>query len=162
MKKNAQAGFGLVLALVLGMAISGTPGIVSPIDSIDPTCKDLANNDGDQAGVHPLIVDIKDFQDRECLWMPFKFGFGEYDGLGAVDPSAADVSSYVSIWNNIDNYPTYYEAVKAGGAAQGLASGSAECSSIVQTAMIEYRDTYGLPDSKTGSSTHQAECGVSY
>jgi len=160
MKKNAQAGFGLVLALVLGMALSGTVGILSPEASIASTCKDGINNDGDQGGLHPLIVDIDDSQDTECLWMPFKFGQGEYDGLGEQPPHPNDVSAYVATWLTVDNYPTYFEAVLELGVIDQRAN--VECNFAVQDAMIEYRDTYNLPDSKTGVSQHQAHCGVSY
>ena len=160
MKKNAQAGFGLVLALVLGMALSGTVGILSPEASIASTCKDGINNDGDQGGVPPLIVDIDDSNDGECIWMPFKFGQGEYDGLGGNPPPPHEVSSYVAIWSTVENYPTYFEALVSLAALDNNAG--QECSAEVQNAMIEYRDTYNLPDSKTGVSQHQAQCGVSY
>lgn len=160
MKKNAQAAFGVLIAFVLGIALSGTPGMVSPIDSIASTCLDGINNDNDQGGVAPLIVDIDDSQDTECLWMPFKFGQGEYDGLGGNIPNSGDVASYVNTWLTIDNYPTYFEAVVVLAAQDGNAG--QECNNQIQNAMIEYRDTYNLPDSKTGLSQHQSQCGVSY
>lgn len=160
MKKNAQAGFGLVLALVLGMALSGTAGMVSPADSIAATCKDGINNDGDQGGVPPLIIDIDDSQDTECLWMPFKFGQGEYDSLGGSPPDPGDVAAYVAIWSTVDNYPTYFEAVFELGVIDQRQN--VECNFAVQDAMVEYRDTFNLPDSKTGVSQHQAHCGISY
>ena len=160
MKKNAQVGFGLVLALVLGMALSGTAGNLSPEASIATTCKDGINNDGDQGGFAPLIFDIDDSQDTECLWMPFKFGQGEYDGLGGNPPDSNDVASYVAIWSTVDNYPTYFEALVS--LASLDQNPGQECDNQVQNAMIEYRDTYNLPDSKTGVSQHQAQCGVSY
>ena len=160
MKKNAQVGFGLVLALVLGMALSGTAGNLSPEASIEATCKDGINNDGDQGGFAPLIFDIDDSQDTECLWMPFKFGQGEYDGLGGNPPNSNDVASYVAIWSSVDNYPTYFEALVS--LASLDQNPGQECDNQVQNAMIEYRDTYNLPDSKTGVSQHQAQCGVSY
>ena len=160
MKKNAQVGFVLVLALVLGMALSGTAGNLSPEASIATTCKDGINNDGDQGGFAPLIFDIDDSQDTECLWMPFKFGQGEYDGLGGNPPDSNDVASYVAIWSTVDNYPTYFEALVS--LASLDQNPGQECDNQVQNAMIEYRDTYNLPDSKTGVSQHQAQCGVSY
>lgn len=160
MKKNAQVGFVLVLALVLGMALSGTAGNLSPEASIATTCKDGINNDGDQGGFAPLIFDIDDSQDTECLWMPFKFGQGEYDGLGGNPPNSNDVASYVAIWSSVDNYPTYFEALVS--LASLDQNPGQECDNQVQNAMIEYRDTYNLPDSKTGVSQHQAQCGVSY
>lgn len=160
MKKNAQVGFVLVLALVLGMALSGTAGNLSPEASIATTCKDGINNDGDQGGFAPLIFDIDDSQDTECLWMPFKFGQGEYDGLGGNPPNSNDVASYVAIWSTVDNYPTYFEALVS--LASLDQNPGQECDNQVQNAMIEYRDTYNLPDSKTGVSQHQAQCGVSY
>ena len=160
MKKNAQAGFGVVLAIMLGFALSGTASMISPESSIAATCKDTVNNDGDQASVGPLTVDIDDSEDYECIWMPFKFGQGEYDGLGSSYPASNDVAAYVQIWANVDNYPTHFEAILALSALDG--SPGRECANVMQDSLIEYRDTYGLPDSKTGVSEHQAHCGVSY
>lgn len=160
MKDNAKAAFAVILAVVLGMALTGTTSTVSPENSIASTCKDGINNDGDQGGVPPLIVDIDDSEDVECLWMPFKFGQGEYDGLGGNPPNSNDVAAYVQTWASIDNYPTYFEALVSLAAIDS--NPGKECNFQVQDAMIEYRDTYGLPDSKTGVSEHQAACGVSY
>lgn len=165
MKKNAQAGFGVVLAIVLGMALSGTVGMVSPEDSIAASCYDSSNNDGDQVEIAPGVYsDLVDQLDPECKWMPFKFGQGEYDGLDATistyTVNSADVSNYVQTWRTIDNYPTYFAALVS---LDALTSGGGiECHSQVQDAMIEYRDTYNMPDEKTGVSEHQSHCGVSY
>lgn len=166
MKKNAQAGFGVVLAIVLGMALSGTMGMVSAADSLATSCVDNQNNDGDQVEIGPgTYSDIQDNQDPECLWMPFKFGQGEYDGLDITlttyTVNSADVSNYVNTWRTQDAYPSYFSALLA--MEEELATGTSfECSSTVQDAMIEYRDTYNMPDSKTGVSEHQTHCGVSY
>ena len=170
MKKNAQAGFGVVLAIMLGFALSGTITMISPEDSIAATCIDGQNNDGDviilgTGSTGPITSPIQDTSDPECLWMPFKFGQGEYDGndvdLSTYTVNSADVANYVQTWQNSDQYPTYFQALLAMEAI--LQTGvNPECYSQVQDAMIEYRDTYGLPDSKTGVSEHQAHCGVSY
>ena len=160
MKRNAAAGFGLVLLLFLGMALSGTPGLVAPENSIHASCMDGVNNDGDQASIGGFVYDVQDINDIECLWMPFKFGQGEYDGLGGANPNPADVAAYVQIWANQDAYPTYFDALLAYDGIMQTAG--KECGIGVQNAMVEYRDTYNLPESKTGLSMHQAHCGVSY
>lgn len=168
MKKNAQAGFGVVLAIMLGFALSGTVSMISPEASIAPTCIDSINNDGDVLDFGSGITNpIQDYLDPECMWMPFKFGQGEYDGNNVYLTSpqytvnSADVANYVQTWQNSDQYPTYFQALLAMEAI--LQTGvNPECYGQVQDAMIEYRDTYGLPDSKTGVSEHQAHCGVSY
>ena len=151
-----------VALFLIGMAgiFTGLPNVVSPAESIAGTCVDGINNDGDQGGLAPLFVDIDDSQDIECLWMPFDFGQGEYDGQGEIPPNPNEVSIYVSTWRTVDNYPTYFEAVLELGIIDQRVN--VECNFAVQDAMIEYRDTYNLPDSKTGVSQHQAHCGVSY
>lgn len=145
---------------MLGLALTGTQSILGAEASIASTCKDGINNDGDQDGIAPLIVDIDDAQDPECVWMPFKFGQGEYDGFGGNPPDMNDVAAYATTWNTIDNYPTYFEALVELGQVGGRAN--VECSQSSVDAMIEYRDTFGIPDSKTGSQAHQAHCGISY
>jgi len=159
-KRNAAAGFGLVLLLFLGMALSGTAGMVAPEDSIHASCMDGVNNDGDQGSVGSFVFDVQDNQDVECVWMPFKFGQGEYDGLGISNPDPSDVAAYVSTWANQDAYPNYFDALVSYFSMMGNAGD--ECGIGVQNAMTEYRDTYNLPESKTGLSMHQAHCGVSY
>jgi len=134
--------------------------MVAPEDSIHASCMDGVNNDGDQASVGSFVFDVQDNQDLECVWMPFKFGQGEFDGLGGSNPNPVDVASYVQTWTTQDSYPTYFDGLVSFFSMMG--NSGDECYIGVQNAMIEYRDTYNLPESKTGLSMHQAHCGISY
>ena len=82
MKKREGAAFGFVLGVLLGAVFAGRVWVKAPIDAIHVECFDGIKNDNDQGGLPPLIIDIDDSQDSECLWMPFDFGQGEYDGAG--------------------------------------------------------------------------------
>lgn len=160
MKKREGAAFGFVLAVLLGAAFAGSVSVKAPIDAIHVSCLDGINNDGDQGGLPPLVVDIDDSQDAECLWMPFDFGQGEYDGAGNAYPASNDVASFVALWSQTERYPTLFDTVMVLGEEDG--NGNQVCTQTFQDALIEYRDSYGLPDQKTGVSKHQAFCGVSY
>ena len=162
MKSYQQGAIVALFLVILASSFAGTaPG---PLSYIHETCKDGLDNDvdGNYGGSFPLV--LADFADGECVWMPQKFGNGEYDALGLTDPVATspDVSAYVSNWQSAwsSDMPTHWEIIQAASEA-GLKAGGL-CSQDVQDSLSAYKNTYGLPDEMTGASAHQAECGVSY
>jgi hypothetical protein len=157
---------GVIVALflfILGAALTGQPAPPTPANAyLNTTCHDTIDNDVDsQTGQFPIpVIDIGD---SECLWMPYDFWFGEYDGQGLFDPPPSEVAAYVSTWQtNYSHYPTAWAGIKALFDQYGQTVADACNDGRAQPILTEYRDNYGLPDSMTGVSLHQSECGVSY
>lgn len=142
----------------LFVAVGFTGGFPSDLSYVSDTCKDDIDNDVD--GVYGGNLDLirSDSGDGECVWMPFNFGPGEYDGLAGTDPtsSTTEVQSYAAILLTIpDEYPTQYAALKA--------MGVNTCSDTsVQDSFTAYRDNFGVSSSTLGINEHQNECGLSY
>lgn len=154
-----KASFGLVLALMLGMVLSGTANPPNPLDYIAPNCYDGLDNDGES---DPFVGDIKDLDDSECVYMPYihaGWGSGEYDGRGFNPPLQSDIEVYVIEWNKSDVPTNHYQGVKA----LHEYFGSDVCSDgRVQAALTNFRDNFAIEDYRTGISQHQNECGLSY
>lgn len=160
-KPYAKAVIAFIAAVLIGVAFTGTEP--SPLSYVKETCKDGLDNDMDgvYGGSYPLI--LADFTDGECVWMPQKFGNGEYDTLGLTDPTSGDpdVSAYVALWQQSysPEMPTHYEIIQA---ASGASLGVGQCDADVQNALDAYKNVYGLPSSMTGADQHMIDCGVSY
>lgn len=162
MNKNGKTAFGVILAIFLGTVLAGTALPPAPIEFVAPSCYDGTDNDGDSPSMIPGAY--QDNTDGECIWMPFTFESGispgEYDGRGLNDPLITDVGIYADEWNGSTGYPTHWEGIKAMYEELGLSN---YCSNTrITDSMVHYRDVLNIPDSRTGSTAHQAECGLSY
>jgi hypothetical protein len=160
-KPYAKAVIAFLAAVLIGVAFTGSGA--SPLSFVDSTCKDGIDNDMDGSYGGPIELILADFADGECVWMPQKFGLGEYDSLGLTDPTSGDpdVASYVSQWQQTysSEMPSHFEIIKAAG---DESLGVNICGSDVQSSLSAYKNVYGLPNEMTGANEHMAYCGVSY
>jgi len=110
-KRLAVGTFGLIIALVFALAGVGKPYYLNQAHA---TCYDGVDNDN-----YDPLVPKADFQDLDCLYMPYDFGLGESANqdnfLGTTafvhpDPSYQNYGQY---WNSTGStYPTLYEFLK--------------------------------------------------
>lgn len=158
---------GIIVALflfIMAAALAGQPRAAPPANVyLNQTCHDYQDNDADSTGGQ-FPISIIDLGDSECLWMPFDFWNGEYDGQGLNAPPQSEINAYVVEWQKSKYwyYPTAWAGIKALFDQYSQTTQDACNDGRVQPILQEYRDTYGLPDSMTGVSLHQTECGVSY
>ena len=149
--------------IILVSAFAGKPAPGPPANVyLAQTCIDTVDNDADSTGGQ-FPIELIDLGDNECLWMPYNFGNGEYDGQGLNNPPQPDVAAYISQFTSqYAYYPSQWDGIKALYDQYGMGVQDACNDTRVQPILTEYRDTYSVSDLKSGVSTHQSECSVSY
>jgi len=155
-----KASFGIILAVMLGMIVSGVSSPPKAWAYINETCYDGLNNDGDS---DPFLGPTIDIDDQECVYMPFNaagWQSGEFNPVGPFQaPQFSYIEAYVIEWNKSDIPASHYQANKELHQYFGL---DVCQNSNVQDSLIIFRDQFAIPDERTGIPYHQAECGVSY
>lgn len=160
---NTTKGGVIVTLFLIGLAASFSGGVQGYYvgDVVEPTCQDRIDNEPDGSPVAR-----EDFWDWECQYMPFDL-VDNTPLVGEVffgtNISPAFIANYVSFVEQTPwNYPTYFDFLEWKIYDFKGAPETQVCNLNHQQVLTDYRDIYGMSDSKSGIADYQAYCGVSF